>query len=348
MVADVAMGEPAGLIQEAGENGQKKLEWYGFIRLIIYARSDHTDGKKLIQARNINKVKTCVIPCGDKATSIKKVNNNNTTNDMSNSTEKLTNSIMMDDDFSIDDDYDSPYLKSMSPDKGAVCAYFPTAKLMIVAAHLHGTNKPLPEAVFNVVREQQLRRIGHAVTWLVNQYHHDKDEDEKNFIKEKEEGKIRNIEKHNHIDNSSSHIKETNNNIINDASNIHAALLIIGDLNFRVESEYTSVEDKEKGGLDFKTIEKFASSENKKQLNVLLEKYDILYSLLRSPNDEIPPIIVNCRDCVAETICKQNTLLPPTFTFKQDSPFPRKYKNKRTPSWYVCIYVVKSRIFSFL
>jgi hypothetical protein len=300
IVADVGMGEPAGLINQ-GEGSTKKLEWYGFIRLIIWARPEHPNGAKLCQARENGNVKTCVIPCGDKATG---------------------NPVK---EGALIDDPDAPYMKGMSTDKGAVCAYFPSACLLVVAAHLHGTNKPLPEAVFNKVREEQLRRIGHGITWLVQEYG-SSDEPSMSSSNNKNSSSSSN----NSINQSQGLARKK---IVTNASDIGATLLLVGDLNFRVESEFTSPEDKEKGGKDFSTIEKYASSDSKEDLAYLLENHDILYKLLRCPSDEIPPILVGCRDAVAETISRKKLLLPPTFTFKQDAPFPRKYKDKRTPSW---------------
>jgi len=283
LVADVAMGETAGMIKLA-EGDKKKLEWYGHIRLIIFARPDLPAGATLCDSRDNGDLYSCVIPCGDKASG----------NDTREGAAL--------------DEPDSAYPKGLSPDKGAVCVYFPTAKLLVISAHLHGTNKPKPESEFNIIRERQLRRIGQGATWLVKEYQP---------TSLSEDGKE----------------EEEVVNQITSAAELKCSMILCGDLNFRVESEFITPEDKDKGGNDFKFVEPLASSESPLVLSDLMENNDLFYKLLRNPEDEKPPILVRSRDAVAETVCKQRIIVPPTFTFTQDAPYPRKYKNKRTPSW---------------
>ena len=52
------------------------------------------------------------------------------------------------------------YDEQCCPDKGAVVAFFPRARLAVVAAHLYGTNAHgVPECKFDAYRFQQLARI---------------------------------------------------------------------------------------------------------------------------------------------------------------------------------------------
>ena len=91
-----------------------------------------------------------------------------------------------------------------SPDKGAVVAYFPSAKLSVVAAHLHGTSKAgVPEATYDAVRHKQLKTIGRAVKALVCKHSEPPPTGE-----------------------------------------LGCALILAGDLNFRNESQFTTFEDK--------------------------------------------------------------------------------------------------------
>ena len=54
----------------------------------------------------------------------------------------------------------APYEAGRSPDKGAVLAYFPGARLLVAGAHLAGTNTHgVAEDVFDALRREQLREV---------------------------------------------------------------------------------------------------------------------------------------------------------------------------------------------
>ena len=102
IVADVAIGEPATPtpIEKQGQS----LSWYGFIRLIVFVKSDshHICGNG-----RLPKVVTCVYPTGQKLSQ-----------------------------------YDPCfYHGNRSPDKGGVSVSFPDLKLMVTSLHLDATNK---------------------------------------------------------------------------------------------------------------------------------------------------------------------------------------------------------------
>lgn len=249
LIADVAMGETP-----TNKNG---ISWYGYVRLMIWARDDEMGG-----SLKEDEVTTCVIPCGSKLSA-----------------------------------HHTTYDKDMSPDKGAVCVYFPYNKLMVLSTHLHGTNKPLPEQVFDDIRKEQLDRIGLALNCLVKT-----------------------------VNSETGGDCGDDDNMIGDY-----ALLLCGDLNFRVESEFTNPEDKVKGGTDFSFVESRVSRDDASELSEVFLNHDRLHLLLN--DDALPILLRNCEDVVGNELQKMNTYLPPTFTYKQDAKYPRVYTNKRTPSW---------------
>lgn len=159
------------------------------------------------------------------------------------------------------------------------------------------------------------------------------------------------------IEHSLSHLVERYATVPTSLS--ETALVMCGDLNFRVESKFTGPEDKVKGGKDFKTIERVATSGDGSALSDLFEDHDRLHKLLRGkltnstslPSHTnsgatslcMPSFVIGCADAVGESLLEQATsftssgdderLLRPTFTFKVDAKHPRSYKDKRTPSW---------------
>ena len=128
-MADVAMGEPAGSCHPeapeaagasastraaesgAGEGAAEKksakeakpIEWYGFIRLVVWALPSTDLGGRCCAG-----AVTAVVPAGSKESGAKEL---------------------------------PPYAMGRSTDKGAVAAIFPSARLIVVSLHLHGTNK---------------------------------------------------------------------------------------------------------------------------------------------------------------------------------------------------------------
>jgi hypothetical protein len=124
------------------------------------------------------------------------------------------------------------------------------------------------------------------------------------------------------------------------------ALVLGGDLNFRVESAFNSPEDKAQGGKDFCTVEAVAARGNATELKALFESHELLHGWLegRGPTP-CPLLLAGCVDAVGESVRsgaeslaaghedQQPALLRPTFTFGPGKPHPRSYKDKRTPSW---------------
>jgi hypothetical protein len=109
----------------------------------------------------------------------------------------------------------SDYVKDAAPDKGSVAAYFPMAQLVITSTHLAGTNQyGVPEEVFDQIRIEQLSTIEKSLSYFVQRF---------GVTSPGVSG--RNV--------SSAKLSET-------------ALIICGDLNFRVESKFISPEDKVK------------------------------------------------------------------------------------------------------
>ena len=152
VVADVAIGEPAGLCtpvpkkkkrekegdgekakadEEGGATGgeekeqkkkkkKEKLEWYGFIRLTVWAKVHSHLGQRMVGPGHC---RTMVVPAGYKASGVP-------TRDWAPEPPKEG-----------EPPHPEPYAVAQSPDKGAVAAVFPAARLVIVASHLNGTNK---------------------------------------------------------------------------------------------------------------------------------------------------------------------------------------------------------------
>ncbi|CAM9349099.1 unnamed protein product [Laminaria digitata] len=256
----------------AGNQAFKTVEWYGTIRLLVFARKDmFTDLR----------VRTVVIPSGDKP--------------------------------SVVADAPEDYAKDTSPDKGAVACYLedPLSKLevLLVNCHLYGTNKyGVGEAVFDEYRMTQLRVIEHALKATL-------------------------------------------------PSTAPNHMVIFGDLNFRVEM-LSEAADKAKGGKDFQAVVKLAEAGNVEDLLLLYNTADRLRPLLCSMEErsgghgpremgddedtlresdqdspEVTPLLAGLRDGLGAALAG-GAAVRPTFTFKPgDANTPRKYNEKRTPSW---------------
>jgi hypothetical protein len=391
LVCDVGMGEPDGLctpppptlppldtpppnakeeekqsssLEEKQEKKKeakpKKLEWYGFIRLIVFAKSTSqatsggsnthaitsADSSSSFSSLHLpgssqgGGVVTCVVPTGSKVTGGGEVGS-----------------------AAASAPPPPPYAPDRSPDKGAVIAYFPSAflaslpfrqcgggsggcgGLVVVCAHLNGTNKyGVGEEVFDDTRLKQLERIERAVDNLLRKSQQQQQQPS----------------------SPTSRSSHSSPPCTGAAATAGAALLVCGDLNFRVESAFTSVEEKAKGGADFQFIEKHAASNNAQQLAELMAKHDRLtqhrarhnHCKQQQGNNNMGlfrlPLLADCEcDAVAATVLAYQTktktttekeekekqqqpflhhhhhhrhLLCPTFTFGVGLPHPRPYK----------------------
>ncbi|CAM9699290.1 unnamed protein product [Scytosiphon promiscuus] len=218
-------------------------------------------------------------------------------------------------------DAPSDYAKDTSPDKGAVACYLEdlsrqsSFQLLLVNCHLYGTNKyGVREAVFDKYRMAQLHAIDLALQATLP-------------------------------------IART------------SPLVLLGDLNFRVELR-SGAEDKTKGGNDFKGVREMAETVDPKVLLDLYDRADRLRPLLEGGSDEddggdrdspftkqredpcagtsgedqrvtaMPSFLVGLTDGLKQSLAKGQAVRP-TFTFKpgDTSSTPRRYNDKRTPSW---------------
>jgi hypothetical protein len=295
LVADVAMGETA--------NEKDDLSWYGYVRLMIWVKVVGDElGQSLLDDHGLI---TCVIPCGSKLSSVSPLSSSFSSSSSSPPSPPYT-----------------AYQKDVSPDKGAVCAYFPFHKLMIVSAHLHGTNKPLPESTFDEIRHNQLNRIGKGLDALVQ------------YVEISSCSAVKKVE----AASSSSSSSSSSSTLLNTLMNTNTSLLLCGDLNFRVESDFTEPEDKAKGGTDYSFVESRVSKNDSNELKEVFLNHDRLHLLLSNKEEcQKVPLLMECEDVVGVEITENSSvktqLFPPTFTYKQDATFPRAYGNKRTPSW---------------
>jgi hypothetical protein len=276
LVADAAMGEHANHAVADG------AEWFGFVRLLVFARRDTSLGAAL--CADSGRL-TCVVPSGNKASRVAAAAADG------------------------NDPASAPYAAGLSPDKGVVLAYFPTAGLLCCAAHFHGTNKHgVPERVFDAVRRQQLMRAGEAAAWLVAV----------------------------HGERSGRALARgpTTAGFGNGAELGSCGLVLAGDLNFRVESEFASAEDKQAGGKDWVAVHAGAASRDPKVLRALYLQHDRLRMLLGARGGvAAPPLVAGCADAVGCALAAAHQLLPPTFAYQPNAPPPRPYKTKRAPSW---------------
>ncbi|GMI08305.1 hypothetical protein TrVE_jg10478 [Triparma verrucosa] len=120
VVADVSIGEPP--TSQKVEIDGKKVEWYGFIRSIVFV---NTQNQGRLPPPEELKVKTLVCPVGEKLSM-----------------------------------FEPHKYEDAAPDKGAVGVCIESLGLLLVSLHLSGTNKyGLPEMHFDRDRKQQLHRI---------------------------------------------------------------------------------------------------------------------------------------------------------------------------------------------
>ena len=131
LVADISMGAKQSTLRE--ESGGVK--WYGYLRLLVYARG--SDFVTELRQTSIG----IAIAVGAKA--------------MSRSNEILFNNSSLE---------HTQYHALGSPDKGGVCLVMPTLKIVAVCAHLAGTNKyEVAERIFDRIRHKQLHIISRVL-----------------------------------------------------------------------------------------------------------------------------------------------------------------------------------------
>mmetsp|Transcript_20273 Transcript_20273/g.58196 ORF Transcript_20273/g.58196 Transcript_20273/m.58196 type:complete len:498 (+) Transcript_20273:197-1690(+) len=129
LVADLSMGAKSNHADAHVESGDVK--WYGYVRLLMFARNS-----ELVTELRQGSVGVAVA-VGTKP--------------MSRKNQIRSNHMLSD---------RTRYHALGSPDKGAVCLMMPAMKLMVVCAHLAGTNKyGVPERTFDRIRHEQLRII---------------------------------------------------------------------------------------------------------------------------------------------------------------------------------------------
>lgn len=129
LVADIAMGEPPSAATQIPR-------WYGFIRLLVFAKEKLYNHLQSISKQNGPANRPAVIPifapAGRKA-----------------------------DHFS---SYSCSYARNKSPDKGGVCVYIPSLELLICSLHLCGTNSyNIPEVEFDAFRINELKILEEKV-----------------------------------------------------------------------------------------------------------------------------------------------------------------------------------------
>lgn len=291
VVADVAMGEPAGTTElpstsDAGNEGStstKSVEWHGFCRLIVIAHQT-TLGQLTARA--------CVVPCGCKHSS----------------------------------GVGGDYPENSSPDKGAVAVLLTGSgsdSLLVVGAHLAATNsREFPEQHFDEMRLEHLEKIQLAATTLLTP------------AQSKVEAVLASAAAADPSEvpaegagaSDSSAPAEPKAGLEGSFPTPRMGLVVLGDLNFRVETS-EDIADKARGGKEFTTVvERLSSVEGKKQL---FAQHERLHQHLTG--GAAPAMLHGCHDCMA---CLQNGDLPaPTFPFPLNAPHPRQYETRRAPSW---------------
>mmetsp|Transcript_18757 Transcript_18757/g.39035 ORF Transcript_18757/g.39035 Transcript_18757/m.39035 type:complete len:431 (+) Transcript_18757:113-1405(+) len=212
------------------------------------------------------------------------------------------------------------YPENEAPDKGAVGFILQGPRLIVTSLHLMGTNKySVPETKFDSERRRQLEKISQVIEARFEKYCNDSS---------------------------------------NDIPLSYYRKVIMGDFNYRCEL-FPEVEDKVKGGKDFKAVNELAMSGKSDTLEDLFFRGDRLQRWLRlrnvwptpsslpgplpeephpesfgSPNDPIPSIVENTMDAISLTrSLAKKPFPPPTFTFKIGATPPRAFNDKRTPSW---------------
>jgi hypothetical protein len=325
-----AAATQAGQGQPAKEDKVKVLEWYGFVRLQVWARRRTAAGAKLCADWAAGNVATLVVPIGDKVTGNAWAAANCRSANDSSSANGSNSGIGGNSGTNSNIGYSAAgqaYAAGLSPDKGVVLAYFPTAGLLCCAAHFHGTNKHgVPERVFDAVRRQQLMRAGEAAAWLVGA--HSKD--------------CKGVRGD---DAAAAAV------VAGRGAQLGCGLVLAGDLNFRLESEFVSPGDKQQGGKDFQTVLALATGDVS-VLKGLFLRHDRLHKLLVTADacdsagedvgngvaaSSLPPLVTGVFDALGASVVAADASdkppLRPTLTYKPGAPPPRPYETKRAPSW---------------
>lgn len=113
-------------------------------------------------------------------------------------------------------------------------------------------------------------------------------------------------------------------------------IVILGDLNFRVETQTEPKEAKARGGADFQNVHAIVAHTNactSADLYTLFSNHDRLSLLLRGESFEpAPKLLAGCTDGL-EMALRAGQFIKPTFTYKSMESPPRAYSDKRVPSW---------------
>ena len=127
LLADIAMGEPV-----SPSDSKEEPRWYGFIRLLIYAKQKGSE-------RYMDLV-PILAPAGRKGDNLDAYN----------------------------------YLPNRSPDKGAVCLFISSIKLLVCSVHLCGTNAyEIPEVDFDKIRINELNFIAEKCQTFIGDVDYD-------------------------------------------------------------------------------------------------------------------------------------------------------------------------------
>jgi hypothetical protein len=109
----------------------------------------------------------------------------------------------------------------------------------------------------------------------------------------------------------------------------NSPLILLGDLNFRVEI-FKEREEKIRGGRDFKEVVTELKRSNTYELFM---HHDRLHMLLtHSHTLPCPSLLEGLTDGMLEAF-QRGRRHNPTFTYPAYKPSPREYGDKRTPSW---------------
>ncbi len=140
---------------KASKKEMKLDKWYGFLRLIIFAKLDVVEFIRSHTKCGVHPVVPILVPTGHKRIS--------TYIDKHTAKRRI---------------YQKPEL---SPDKGGVCIAIPSIHLLICSVHLFGTNKyHTMEASFDKIRIDQLQTIGKNCQDALSSIHDEINRENKN------------------------------------------------------------------------------------------------------------------------------------------------------------------------
>lgn len=351
--ASTIVGAPRTECDLEKQKHSKAVEWYGFVRLLIWVRRDSLLWSKITMENDTSSTiiptpfsasaVTAVVPCGSKTSSFCCLS------PFKDAGEEI---------------HFGPYATDCSPDKGAVMAYFPTAKLLVLGSHLYGTNAyNVSEASFDKHRLRQMRRIEKAAAALVRRV----DNDQKyRHISSGDDCAIRLPISRNYRSKDVTSTDISGTPALQDLLSQDINVVLAGDLNFRCEASDLPC-DKSKAGKDWQLVEEVVSAREEgwqARLAALFHEYDRLHRLMAdassphiTPQKCRPlkiPLLKNMIDAVGVAILRGNmscddnncvkgayspllapSSLRPTFSKPISHRFGalRPYATKRTPSW---------------